>query len=570
MGAYQTRPVAPAPDVHLQHDDASNAHANRPAAASAPVGLRLAVFRELLAEAALVQPRERVLRWDGTRHTAGEPLTTVDVVLEVVKPHTLARKCAYLEVLPVERKATATVYVSHAWKYIFSDVVSALEQAVDKDDGIWFCAFINNQHETGSMTYEFLEGEFRRNIESVGRVMLVFAPWGAPISLKRVWCLFKIFVCVDRGIPLEVAMPATQLIDFRRALVKDFDSICSALSKIALDEAEATKPEDKANILRAVGANVGVGQLNKQVLSELRAWLAQTGGAALTAEPGNLGLTDSLGRLLQAQGKLGEAEPLLRRALEGREEQLGESHPDTLASVNNLAVLLKAQGKLAEAEPLYRRALEGHEKQFGASHLNTLNSVNNLAALLQAQDKLDESEPLLRRALEGCKDQLGASHPRALKGREKQLGASHLDTLTFVNNLAALLKAQGKLAEAEPLFRRALEGREKQLGASHPDILTSVSSLASLLQVQGKLVEAEPLYMRALEGRETQFGASHPDTLTSVNDLALLLQAQGNLADAEPLLRRALEVVNEHLGASHPNTLIFGTLGDAEPLLRPD
>ena len=36
----------------------------------------------------------------------------------------------------------------------------------------------------------------------------------------------------------------------------------------------------------------------------------------------------------------------------------GKDHPDTLTCLNNLAVLLKAQGRLAEAEPLYREALE--------------------------------------------------------------------------------------------------------------------------------------------------------------------------------------------------------------------
>jgi hypothetical protein len=52
-----------------------------------------------------------------------------------------------------------------------------------------------------------------------------------------------------------------------------------------------------------------------------------------------------------------------------------------------------------------------------------------------------------------------------------------------VSNLASLLEAQGKLTEAEPLFRRALEGRERQLGAAHPDTLSSASALASLLQL---------------------------------------------------------------------------------------
>ena len=38
--------------------------------------------------------------------------------------------------------------------------------------------------------------------------------------------------------------------------------------------------------------------------------------------------------------------------------KLGEDHPDTLGFLNNLAVVLQAQGHLAEAKPLLREALE--------------------------------------------------------------------------------------------------------------------------------------------------------------------------------------------------------------------
>ena len=43
---------------------------------------------------------------------------------------------------------------------------------------------------------------------------------------------------------------------------------------------------------------------------------------------------------------------------------------------------------------------------------------------------------------------------------------------TSLNNLAQLLEAQGKYAEAEPLFRRAVEIFEKSLGADHPNTQT--------------------------------------------------------------------------------------------------
>ena len=63
-----------------------------------------------------------------------------------------------------------------------------------------------------------------------------------------------------------------------------------------------------------------------------------------------------------------------------------------------------------------------------------------------------------------------------------------------MSNLAGLLQAQGKLTEAEPLYRRALKGREEVLGPKHPDTLESVNALAYLLRVQGKLTEAEALF----------------------------------------------------------------------------
>ena len=44
--------------------------------------------------------------------------------------------------------------------------------------------------------------------------------------------------------------------------------------------------------------------------------------------------------------------------------------------------------------------------------------------------------------------------------------------------------------QAEALHRRALAGREAHLGANHPETLTSMNNLALLLRQQGKLDEA--------------------------------------------------------------------------------
>ena len=45
---------------------------------------------------------------------------------------------------------------------------------------------------------------------------------------------------------------------------------------------------------------------------------------------------------------------------------------------------------------------------------------------------------------------------------------------TTLNNLASVYEAQGRYAQAEPLYKRALAIREKALGPDHPDVAQSL------------------------------------------------------------------------------------------------
>ena len=92
---------------------------------------------------------------------------------------------------------------------------------------------------------------------------------------------------------------------------------------------------------------------------------------------------NNLALLLHEQGKLGEAEPLMRETLDIRRATLGPKHPDTLTSMNNLAGLLQAQGKLAESEALFKETLEGCRAALGPQHPNTLTTARWLAQVSQ-------------------------------------------------------------------------------------------------------------------------------------------------------------------------------------------
>eukprot|EP00808_Paulinella_micropora_P027173 g8675.t1 len=532
-------------------------------------------------------------RWEAAGLAAG---ATTDVVRDLQArhrgPEMLLRGAAGPVAGPARPRRR--VFLSHAWKYTFKQVVEAIAAHwPDKDNVrsqtfLWSDIFTVNQHQTSTVDPDFWFEAFRENVRTIGRTVLILSPWRNPVPLTRSWCLREIFCTLLTKASFEICLSPTEVTDFEHAIVNDFDSILESLSRIDVKKAEAGKKEDQEKILALVeGMQGGAHELNKAVLAEMRAWVVQAGRDALQAKEGQtdeatLLLMNRVGALIQDLGDLKGAEEFFRRSLEASEKMLGLEHMQTLTSVSNLAGLLFDQGKLAEAEPLYRRALQAKEKTLGAEHPSTLSSVNNLGFLLYHQGKLAEAEPLYRRALQGQEKMLGAEHPhtlstvnnlatwletqgklaeaepllrRALQGKEKTLGAEHPLTLTSVNNLGLLLEQQGKLAEAERLYCRALRGKEKTLGAEHPSTLTSVHNLADLLYRQGKLAEAEPLFRRALRGQEKTLGAEHPETLTSVYNLADLLEKQSKLAEAEALYRRELQGCEKTLGVEHPDTL---------------
>ncbi|MCT7996488.1 CHAT domain-containing protein, partial [Laspinema olomoucense] len=273
---------------------------------------------------------------------------------------------------------------------------------------------------------------------------------------------------------------------------------------------------------------------------------------------------NNLAGLYRQMGRLSDAEPLFRQAMEIRRVQLGENHPDYATSLNNLAGLYRQMGRLSDAEPLYLQAMEIRRVQLGENHPSYATSLNNLASLYNAIGRFRDAEPLYRQAMEIHKVQLGENHP---------------SYATSLNNLASLYNAIGRFRDAEPLYRQAMEIHKVQLGENHPSYATSLDNLASLYNAMGRFRDAEPLLQQAMEIRQVHLGENHPSYATSLNNLASLYNAIGRFRDAEPLLQQAMEIDKVHLGENHPdyasslNNLAYlysamGRFTDAELLLR--
>ncbi len=224
-----------------------------------------------------------------------------------------------------------------------------------------------------------------------------------------------------------------------------------------------------------------------------------------------------------------------------------------------LGGLLDTLARYTEAEPHKRAAV-----RLARTPDEEATAINNLAQLLKATNRLAEAEPIMRRALKIDEASFGPEHPKVA---------------IRLNNLAQLLKDTNRLEEAEPLMRRALKIDEASFGPEHPKVAIRLNNFALLLQATNRLAEAEPLMRRALTIDETSFGPEHPKVAIRLNNLAQLLQATNRLAEAEPLMRRALAIDEASFGPEHPNVardlnnlaqLLQATnrLEEAEPIMR--
>jgi len=260
------------------------------------------------------------------------------------------------------------------------------------------------------------------------------------------------------------------------------------------------------------------------------------------AHPDTLKSAGQMGELLQVQGKLDDAEVLLRKVLDGSRRTFGEDAPETLDAISNIGGALYEKGKLAEAETAWRDGLDRSRRARGPDDPQTLGFLNNLGSLLSDEGKHAEAERFYR---------------DALARRRRVLGEDDPATVNSLNNLGVLLQDEGHLAEAEPYLREALRKYRRIAGEDHPDTLNAINNLGVLLRLQGKLAEAEP-YAREVAGKRRRIlGEDHPSTLASIANLSVLLADEGKRPEAMSLLRDTIERSRRVMGEHHPTTLIF-------------
>src|SRR5436309_12385218 len=116
----------------------------------------------------------------------------------------------------------------------------------------------------------------------------------------------------------------------------------------------------------------------------------------------------------------------------------------------------------------------------------------------------------------------------------------------FHAGVAAL--REGKPGEAEAAYTRALEEAE---GFPPGDVRQTVTldNLAGVLRMEGKYPDAEPLCLRTLTIKERIFGAESPNVASTLKDLSEIRRALGDLEQAIAYNRRALAILERAIGS---------------------
>jgi serine/threonine protein kinase/tetratricopeptide (TPR) repeat protein len=245
----------------------------------------------------------------------------------------------------------------------------------------------------------------------------------------------------------------------------------------------------------------------------------------------------SLSLLFEHQGKFREAGQMAQRGLEIREKVLEQNHPDIAESLHGLARIYHRMAKFEEAEILYKRALEIRKMVLGLSHPDVAESLNDLGALYYEQRKFDEAEK---------------NYKSALSIRESVLGPDHPDVGRSLNSLAGLYLFLRRYDEAEPLYRRSLAIREKTLGPDHRDVAMCFYNIALLYYYKGDYEEAETYYTQALNIQIQSLGENHPDVAKTIESIAAIFHMRGNYDKALSYYERALSIREGPLGSDNP------------------
>jgi tetratricopeptide (TPR) repeat protein len=475
----------------------------------------------------------------------------------------------------------ATLFVSHAWKYKFSDVVNALARHLKDEPNtfIWFDLFSNNQWDAPALSFDGWCDTFKDAIQSIGRVVMVLTPWSNPIPFTRSWCLFELYCTIVTESKFEVAMSESEEESFVRDMIDDENessvSYFTMLGNINVELSEAWNAEDKERILKFVtGLPGGAEAVNTMCCEKLRDYMCTTisKDIKITNDASEVVSYESLqlnrrrrramGKLLQQQSKFDEAKCVLEEVL--------REHNEILCKVNDEIDDVVPSDLLDVANKLIRAVNTDDElNDVERSDVLDVAQILNILGAVNTDDELDDVERSELLDVANVLNILGTVNMdldqledakrnlcKCLAIKKRVLDKSHVEVATVLLNIAYVFDRQGKYLLAPVLYEQC-----RSMYSSN-DIDPKSEKWSDLFQIRALAYSKHEKYDMALEYFEKSLkiledrgqSASHPNVGDIYTGMARVYRNRCRAGDTNLALEKneqCLEIYLQTLGPSH-------------------
>ncbi|RWA06025.1 hypothetical protein EKO27_g9081 [Xylaria grammica] len=302
-------------------------------------------------------------------------------------------------------------------------------------------------------------------------------------------------------------------------------------------------------------------------------------------------LLRKLGVILDHLARYGEAEDMLRKALELGEKVQGNIVLERLVVLRSLGKALCHQKRYEEAEEILQEAVALWQAA-DKTDPHAVNTMRLLASTLNRREKFGESEDMHWQALNLVKETLNKEGPdRSYSDNghhDNNLSRTHtsnedinagnlfyeeaedlyrqahqkdewlkVEILKLVISFAYMMLGQSRNEEAERFLRRLLSLLRESRGNEHPMTIGAIMMLETSLYRQGKprsKTEIESFRGALISTRE-RLGETHLTVLGIMRALGLALHEQGNIEEAVKVLREAFDLHLKVLGEEDRRTL---------------
>ena len=218
---------------------------------------------------------------------------------------------------------------------------------------------------------------------------------------------------------------------------------------------------------------------------------------------------------MAALARYGEAESLLKRAVDLNERHLGPNHYEVATNLVNLADVAWAGARYLEAERLLRRAFTIYD--VNRSQPPSV-AISGLGLVYPELGRFSDSETMFREAV----------------AMDHRPGANQAQLAKELSNLGIAYRAGASFGDAERVLTRSLAIGETALGRDHPDVGTKLNNLALLYTDLGRY--RTPNVCRACnKHRGTNPRRSPSFAREPVRNMGLVYMQQGRYGDASPL-----------------------------------